>query len=581
MRSIPRLAVAAAALGAMLPLATSAHAATAPTTAAGDASSAATLVSIAAFGQTLSLGTLTSSATTIGTADALVELVPATVNGAKSGTVSVSPASSPKDVAATSTSAVGALPAGLLAASSPAARLFASVAGGEALSGMTGNLGRVQLLGTDLLGASTASVTSAVQAGGSSAGKVVALRDVGLPSLSDILIGLGVDLSALPLDTVRDLLRSLPGTLEPAIEALMTAAETVQSAVDSAQAAVTAAQAEASTAEAAVTTAAAQLTQADAAVATATSAVNTALAAANLTQAGYDALAVADRPGVVTAAISDLTSAQSAADAAAATLSAARAAAAAAQAGVDAAQAALDAALAALRAAITAVLEAAAGVLDVPLASIASATVESAAKVGSDATTRTADVTGSISGLKVLGADVLALAGLGSTVDVIDTASAAVAQINAQAAGVLGSVFGTLNGAVPGLQIPTPTVEFLTKRTATGSQGEFGTARAAVNALTIGIGAFSIPTAVALPALPTIPGVTQSTGAFSTAPIDITIGQLTEAARFRPASAAGAPIGAPGTSLPRTGAPAGVALAALLLTGLAFAAHRRTAGAQV
>ncbi len=250
---------------------------------------------------------------------------------------------------------------------------------------------------------------------------------------------------------------------------------------------------------------------------------------------------------------------------------------------MDTAQAALNAALAALNSALDTVLALAASILDVPLVSIVSINVSSLAQVGPKATNRTADVTGTISGVSVLGADVLAMAGLGSTVDVIGSASAAVNQINSQVRGVLSPVFSALNSAVPGLTVPTPSVEFLTKQTGVGTDGAFGTAFAAVNALTVKIGALTIPTLVALPTLPALPGITQSAASISTAPIAMVVGQLGESARFRPASTTGAPItpGSPGTNggptLPSTGAPVGLAVAALVVTGLAVAARRRTA----
>ena len=585
MRSIPRLAAAAVALAAVLP-ATAADAGAAPVKAAGSAASGATLVKLTAFGQSLSLGSLGSLASTDGALDALVEFTPAIVNGAKTGTVAVTPSSGSKDVASVSTGAIGAVPASLLSATSPTARLAASIANGAPTAGLTGSLGSAQVLGTNLLGTGAVDVSSAVaDATGAAAGKSLSIKNVGLPSLLDILTGLGLDVSALPLDAVRDLLRSLPGTLAPAIEALMTAAETAQAAVDTAQAQLDEAKAAAAPAQSAVTSATAGVTQADTAVAAATTQLNAALAAAGLTMAAYQALPEALRPAAVTTAVTNLSNAQSAADAAAAALLAANAAYAQAQAEVDAAQAALNAALATLRSAIDGVLAAAAGVLDVPLASIAEATVGTTAKVSADAKTKVANVTGRISGLKVLDADVLSMAGLGSTVDVVGTASTVVSQINAQAGQILTPVFAAINGAVPGLKVPTPTVEFLTKQTSTGTDGAYGTATAAVNAITVKVGSITIPTPVALPTLPTIPGITQSAGAISTAPIGLVIGQLSESSRFRPASLSGAPItpgapaapGAPGAPLPATGAPAGLAAAALLVTGLAMVARRRTA----
>ncbi|HVF18988.1 MAG TPA: hypothetical protein VNA14_01945 [Mycobacteriales bacterium] len=568
MRSIPRLAAAALALGAVIPMASAADAATAPVKAAGVSQSTAELIQISAFGKTVALGSLSSNASTLAALDALVEFTPVTVDGVKSGTQTVTPASSPKTVPAMSTTAVGALPASLLSITSPAADLAASVANAAPTAGLTGNLGSVRLLGADLLGSSGVQVGSAVNSVGSSAGKSLSLNDVGLPSIGDVLAGLGLDLSALPLPVVRDLLRSLPGTLAPAIEAAMTAAQSAQTTVDAAQAQLTAATSQAAPLQAAAAAATTALQQANAAVVAAQAQLNL-----------VNSLPV-PVPADVASATAALSSAQAAATSAATTLSNANAAVAAANAAVDAAQAALNAALAALNSVLDTVLAAAAAVLDTPLASIDAVTVATRAKVGPKAADQVATVTGTISGVEVLGADVLSLAGLGSTVDLVSTANAVVSQINAQAGSILGAVFGTLNGAVPGLTVPAPSVEFLTQRTETGMDGAFGTAYAAVNALTVRLGAITIPTLVALPTLPALPGITQAAGSISTAPIEMIVGQLGENARFRPASLSGAPItpgvnGAP--SLPRTGAPVGLAITALIVTGLAAVARRRSA----
>ena len=568
MRSYPRLIAAAVALGALIPTATAADAATAPVRAAGVAQSTATLLQISAFGKSVALGVLSSTADTTDALSALVEFTPVVVDGVKSGTQSVTPASSPRSVPVLRTSAVGSLPASLLSATSPAADLTASIVDGSPAAGLTGNLGSLRVFDTNLLGASAIRVGSGVDALGSEASKSVSITDVGLPSLAAIIAGLGLDLSALPLPAVQDFLRSLPGTLAPAVEAAMAAAQGAQAAVDAAQAQLAAAQSQVAPAQAAVDAATTAMTGALAAVAAAQAQL---LAAQSLP---------VPVPADVTAASAAVASAQAAASSTATTLANANAALAAANAAVDAAQAALDAALATLSSAIDTILAAAGSLLDVPLASVDSVTVGTVAKVGPKAADSTADVVGEISGLKVLGADVLALAGLGSTVDVVGTASAVAGQINGQAGSILGLVFGTLNGVVPGLTVPTPSVEFLSTQTATGIDGAFGTARVAVNALAVSIPAFRIPTPVALPTLPALPGITQSADAISTAPISMIVGQLGELAMFRPASLSGAPItpGAPGGSLPRTGAPAGLAIAALMITGLAVATRRRAAG---
>jgi len=152
--------------------------------------------------------------------------------------------------------------------------------------------------------------------------------------------------------------------------------------------------------------------------------------------------------------------------------------------------------------------------------------------------------------------------------------------------GVLSSVLS----AVPGLSIPAPKVELLSKTTSTGIANGFGTAKNTVKALSITIPAITLPASLALPSaasLPAISGVPNLAGALginavgdlTSQVVVISVGTLSEDATFAPAAVAVAP--APetpptaGPPLATTGLPAGIAVLALLLVGAGLVLRRR------
>ncbi|MCU1589280.1 MAG: hypothetical protein JWP11_536, partial [Frankiales bacterium] len=279
--------------------------------------------------------------------------------------------------------------------------------------------------------------------------------------------------------------------------------------------------------------------------------------------------------------------ASAAADAA---VAAAKTALTAAQAAVDAALAALKALLAQLAPQLNALLAAVTAVLDgTPLVSIDSFTVETQAVASSAvAGGQTAKVVGGeIQGVHVLGTDVLNNVLGNSSINVLDLVGSTLSQVTSKLDALTG-VLSSVLSAVPGLTVPAPKVQLLTKSTSTSIANGFGQAQNSVKALSISIPAITLPAALALPsaaALPAISGAPNLKGALGIAAVgDLTsqamtlsVGTLSEQASFRPAATAVTPPTVGGPELPRTGLPAGIAVLGLLLVGAAMVVRRRLA----
>ncbi len=317
----------------------------------------------------------------------------------------------------------------------------------------------------------------------------------------------------------------------------------------------------------------------------------------------------------VTTATADLAAAQSVADLAAAAVTALKSAVAALQAALDALQKTLDALLAALKGLLTgvqaqldALLGAVTAVLDgTPLVSIDSISVQtlarstSASKGGQEASI----VGGELTGLHVLGTDVLSNV-LGTTkVDVLSLTGSTLSKVTSAINGLTGtlsSVLSTVPG-FPALSVPAPQITLLGKSTSTDVVNGFGVARNSVKALSITLPAITLPLGLALPnaaALPALSGLPAAGGVAAAAvgdvtqlvskPITLSLLGLSEQSAFRPAvvaaptagtptsGGAGTPtsggVGAP--SLPTTGLPAGLAILAILLIGTALTLRRRS-----
>jgi hypothetical protein len=257
------------------------------------------------------------------------------------------------------------------------------------------------------------------------------------------------------------------------------------------------------------------------------------------------------------------------------------------------------------------------GLLDTSLLSIGALDVNTVARSGD---TDVADVTGLVSGLNVLGTDVLDTVLGKSEIDLttlLADKSASLLEVQGIVDGLLGTVTGVLAGV--GVVLPLPEVDLLkvVEESLTVSGGT-KTSRAGVEALSLtwALDKLRIPGGVsltdslieganALPvlssqtvtrgapvraaALPTgdltggLLGGTQLTSLLSE-PLSLVLGDLTDTAVFKANAAtpttvvpvAGTPAtAAPGAQLPRTGASAAIAVLGVVLMGAAVIARRR------
>ncbi len=654
MRPSPLLSAAAAA-ALIAAVAGPASAATSPTAtpARGLATSGVTLVGLSAGGHAVTAGTLALLSDTLAASPvAQVVVTPLTVDGTAYGRQTVTPASAPASAPVLDTAAVApSALSGILALRSPVLTAAASNPdGGASTEAGSSSLGGATLLGLPVALNGSLDVSSVVSKVGSVGQQSVSVTNVALPSIADLLAALGLDVVKLPTSTLVQLLNELDLTttaVTTATKALDDAQALIKTQTDAATAEVNRqlTAVEAATTDLAAKTAAAdaltsQVLGANAARAAANQAVTDANATLTSRQAAataagttyttlktaYDAapnplllpaldaakVALDEATALVTEAQTAVTTATAAVAAAnttaeltAAALAAARSAVTLAQSALDAANRLLDAAQTAL-ASIVKVLQplidqllaAIVAVLDTtPLVSLDGLTVLSratatSAQPGDQSATV---VGGEVSGLKVLGTDVLSNV-LGTTkVDLVGVTAAQLSAVNAlvgQLTGTLSSVLSTVPG-FPTLSVPAPKVELLTKSVRTGNADGFGTAGTDLRALAITLPGLSVPTALAVPgaaSLPALGGVTQVTGLLTSAPVSLELANLGNAVRFSPATlAAGAPTtgtpttgtpvtATPGTvapQLPRTGADQALAILGVALLAAAVAVRRR------
>jgi hypothetical protein len=526
-----------------------AAAATTTTAALGTASSALNLLNVQAGGHNLGVGTIAMTSSTLtGSAVATIDITPAVVDGVAYGAQHITPASGATDVASQTTpSALSSI----VSLASPAFTATATKAPSTKVGSTT--LGSLNLLGMAVPLNGTLDLGSAVNATtGALANKTVSITNLSLPSIADLLAALGLNLNALPVGSLSDLVDQL---------------DLVNSTIDTAQTALASAAADVDAKTAALASSNATLT-------TATTALNALLAQVNTstfptagTITGY--LGLSDPTGV-NASVAGLA-------AAATTYNAAKAAVDAANALLNTAQALVTSTTATLLTAIDAVLD------GTPLVSLGGLTVTTKAAVASaKAGGQTAQIVGGeVTGLKVLGTDVLKTA-LGTTtvdaLDVVGSASATVSAAISTVTGTLSSVLSNVPG-FPALSIPAPQVSLLTKTTSTSIASGFGKALASVTGLKITLPAVTIPSALALPSaanLPALTGVTQVAGALTSAPVQLDLVTLSEQSAFRPSVTTVSTPQTPG-DLPRTGLPVGVAIMALLALVGAVVLRRRSA----
>jgi hypothetical protein len=597
---------------AAIPLGTAATASSFP--AVGTATSGVSVLSLSVGSHNVRAGSVALTSDTLSSAVSKVIVTPLSVDGQSFGEQTVTPADSPASVPTFDSASVAPSPLTKIASvKSPSFSVTSSNTDGARSKATAASLGSVSVLGLPVSLAGTVDVSSLVDKSNAVGTKTIAVKNLALPSIADILAALGLDLKALPIKTLTDLLAGLHLT-DPAVQAaqdaLNTASAALQSQItaaqgqvdtaqqkltdaqtalaadiatlDAAKAKLPAAQASVAAAQTAANTANTSLVSAQTAYNTALGPVATAASGLGLTVDQYVALnAGLATVQTYTAAKTALDAATAAAGKAATDLANAQSAAAAVQAAITAAQSVVDTAqqlvtslaaalktltdalnallgqlapqIANLLAAVTALLD------KTPLVSVDSFTVETQALVSSAAAGgQTAKVVGGeVQGVHVLGTDVLNNVLGSSSIDLLSLTGAPLQQVMGAISGLTSTLSSVLS-SVPGLSVPAPQVTLLNKSTATDVNGDFGYADNAVKVLGVTLPAITLPAALALPGaaqLPAFAGL--PTGALSTAalgdlvsqPISIGIGTLSEHAKFRPGSV---PTTTPGASNPGT-----------------------------
>jgi len=609
-RPLATAASAALVLGVIAGPATATASAASSDAAAGSATSALQILSLALAGHQADVGTVALTSDTVsGTPVAKVVVTPVKVDGTAYGEQTVTPASSPVTVPVVDSSTVvpSAL-SGLIAVKSPSFDASASDSDGASSKAGTGSLGSVSVLGAPLSLAGSVDVSSLVNGTNAVGEKTVTVKNLALPSVADLLGALGLDLPKLPLDTLTNLLNGLNLTstaVTTAQQALTTAEATIKTQIDSTQAQIDATQATITKATTDLATAQTQLTAAQKAAADALAAQQAAAAAitaalpAGTTLTQYLALFPSSSlvttynaaTAQVTSTSAAVTAAQSAVDTLQKTLTDA-------QTLLSSLVATLNGLLAQVQPQIDALLAAITALLDgTPLVSVDSISIQTQALVTSASTGgQSAKVVGGeITGLKVLGTDVLNNVLGSSSVNLLDLVGSTLTSVTSTINGLTGTLSSVLSNvpSLPSLSIPAPQIGLLTKSTATDIVGGFGTASDSVNALSVTIPPITLPASVALPnaaSLPAISGL-PATGALKAAAVGDLVSKaitlklvtLSELSKFHGAvvvvvPGTTPPAGTPATppsNLATTGLPAGLALFAILLVGGALVLRRR------
>ncbi|HVF05553.1 MAG TPA: hypothetical protein VNA20_11995 [Frankiaceae bacterium] len=560
-----RTALAGIALGALLPV-SAAEAATGVSP-AGRATSTATLASIkvgalldAVEATNIAIGTFVAGAETMSSKAPSVTFVPLTVNGVKNGAVTVTPANSPKTVGGISSGDLG-----VLAATSPTATLKAAD-GSARTSSLTSDLGSLEILGLPITMTGGVNVGSVTDGAHAQAGKTLTIKNVSLPNVADIIAALGIDMAKLPAGTLNALIDDLRVTISA----------TAQQALDAANNAI-------ATAEQAYDDGRQEASDATADLAAKTASFAAALSGASVPDVvtlpeGADApLSISEWAMLTSEVQSAIEAANDGLAAVADAYDVAKAAQAKEAGEVAALQQAIDDAVKALSSLVEGVLG------GLPLVSVGAADIGTKALVGK---TKSADITGSITGVKVLGNDILSDVTGNSTADVAAVAGDLAQDVNAAlntATAALSNALSSATGAT-GLVVPAPKIELMQKDTSVGVDGAYGTATAALSALSISLGSVTVPTGLALADAAALPGIGAITGGFKSAPIAMKVGVLGESARFRPGTATTTPAKpvTPGQqgSHPATGGPEGLAIVAVIGAALAVGVRRFRASAE-
>ena len=547
-RHLRRPALAALTAAALTALAIPADAAGTSTAAKGSATSSITVLRLTVSGTTITAGQIAAVAANT-TKPHQAKLVVTPVDSTLTGPVgqqTITPSSNTTTVPSAPKSTD--LPAGLGSVTGPTFSVKAADNASAVLaSAALKALGKVTVLTVPLsLKAASLADVAKVTSSRSTAKKTLQLGSLSLPSLFDLLASLGLDVNGLLDQLTQGKLTDLAGLVT---STLTGAVKTANDAVDAAQAAVSGtAPKTLDSAKTALTAANGALTTAQGALTTANTAFNTAFAAipAALLPAGVATGTTADQFLGLAPAVQTAVDALSGANLAslAGAVQTAEDAVQTAQAVVDTVQALVTA----LTDLIAAVLNALTG-NDDPLAALGDISVTTSA-VAAQKPTANADV--SVGSIHVLGA-LTPLNSLSKT---------------------LGTVTDTLSSvleSVAGVQFTPPSVEIGKPSKSTKTTGTTRFATASITGLTLTLPSLELPNALTLPGVPT--GISGA----------LTVGQLTDSAKFTPGTTAPATPSTPrspnnpsqGSPLPDTGGRALLPVAGLLILGSGLLLWRR------
>ena len=526
----------------------------------GRATSSLTIASLRISGQTVALGRIAAVASNA-TGAHLARLVvtplaynfPAVGQSGTPGQQTITPSSGSTTVP--SAPSVIALPNGLGSVKGPT--FVAEAKDGPAAvlaAAKLSALGRITLAGVPLnLSAASLNHEAEVVSTSATAEKSLSLGDLSLPSLSDLLASLGLDLQGtldqLTQGKLTQLVSLVTTTTSGAIQTANTAVDTAQSAVTNAgatpAATLTAAQGQLSAAQADAT---AKNTAFDSAWSTAYGALGGLQAAldAALTTAGLTAPLTAaqfdDAVNNNATLLAALTTAFGATETTLATLAAAAVAA-------DGLATAVNGLVDALQSLVDTVL----GKINAdgdPLASLGGIKLTTKAVAAS---TPKASANLTVASIDVLGQ----AASLGTVTDALDT---------------VGSTLASVLNSVPGVKFAPPSISVGKPSHSTHTSGTTRFASASVTGVTVTLPTLDL-SGVGLPlALPG--GVTSASGA-------LVLGNLSESASWTPATVSNSPVpaGAGGPQLGDTGGKVLLPILATVIVGLAVGVRRRWTGA--
>jgi hypothetical protein len=536
------------------------------TASSGTARSALTLLQVSLGGHTVGAGTIEAIATDAGSRLAQLAVTPLTLDGVAHGKQTVNPNNAPATVTATAQSV--SVP-NLLSLTGPSMAVDAtSSATSVVTSAVLKAIGAIDLKPAGLvdlpitLQSASLSNISQVTATQSAASKTVSLGNLSLPSIDQLLSGLGVNISALLNQLTQGKLDALNGLVSSnPLTALNSAVDTAQAAVTNAPDTLAGAQALLTSSNSTLSQDNANLTAANSAFQSAFSAIPTASlgligAPTSLTPAGFEALSPTLQSGVDGLSSADLTSLASTATSAASAVSAAQGVVAAVNALVDALQALVNGVLGALQN------------NGDPLASLGNlSVVTKAVASGGSAAKPVASVR--LGSLNVLGA------------------VAPVGQLTSALTSVTSTLSGVLN-SVAGVTFTPPAIALGVPHTSATKQGNTSKATAGITGLTLTLPSISMPQALSTVAN-AVPGATSIVNSVvKVLGGSLKVADLAESADFTPgtSSSSGSPRtpSTPGKTgqLPGTGmSPVIPAVAALVLVSALGLLHRRRVTATI